>query len=211
MSVWVPGEAGTSSDRLHAPATLRNREAILAVLRDALPSSGLVLEVASGSGEHAAYFAAALPGLDWQPSDPDPAALASIEAWRSEAQLPNLHPPIMLDAAAAWPVSKADAILCINMTHISPWEATLGLMDGAGKALRAGGLLYLYGPFIRDEVETAPSNLAFNASLKARDAHWGLRRVEDVIAAAEGQGLTLDQLVEMPANNLSLLFRKTAS
>ena len=211
MSVWVPGEAGTSSDRLHAPATLRNREAILAVLREALPSSGLVLEVASGSGQHAAYFAAALPGLDWQPSDPDPAALASIEAWRSEAQLPNLHPPIMLDAAAAWPVSKADAILCINMTHISPWEATLGLMDGAGKALRAGGLLYLYGPFLRDEVETAPSNLAFNASLKARDAHWGLRRVEDVIAAAEGQGLTLDQLVEMPANNLSLLFRKTAS
>lgn len=211
MSVWVPGEAGTASDRLHAPATLRNREAILAVLREALPSSGLVLEVASGSGQHAAYFAAALPGLDWQPSDPDPAALASIEAWRSEAQLPNLHPPIMLDAAAAWPVSKADAILCINMTHISPWEATLGLMDGAGKALRAGGLLYLYGPFLRDEVETAPSNLAFNASLKARDAHWGLRRVEDVIAAAEGQGLTLDQLVEMPANNLSLLFRKTAS
>ena len=211
MSVWVPGEAGTASDRLHAPATLRNREAILAVLREALPSSGLVLEVASGSGEHAAYFAAALPGLDWQPSDPDPAALASIEAWRSEAKLPNLHPPIMLNAAAAWPVSKADAILCINMTHISPWEATLGLMDGAGKALRAGGLLYLYGPFIRDEVETAPSNLAFNASLKARDAHWGLRRVEDVIAAAEGQGLTLDQLVEMPANNLSLLFRKTAS
>ncbi len=211
MSVWVPGEAGTSSDRLHAPATLRNRDAILAVLREALPSSGLVLEVASGSGEHAAYFAAALPGLDWQPSDPDPAALASIEAWRSEAQLPNLHPPIMLDAAAAWPVSKADAILCINMTHISPWEATLGLMDGAGKALRAGGLLYLYGPFLRDEVETAPSNLAFNASLKARDAHWGLRRVEDVIAAAEGQGLTLDQLVEMPANNLSLLFRKTTA
>ena len=211
MSVWVPGEAGTSSDRLHAPATLRNRDAILAVLREALPSSGLVLEVASGSGEHAAYFAAGLRGLDWQRSDPDAAALASIEAWRSEAQLPNLHPPIMLDAAAAWPVSKADAILCINMTHISPWEATLGLMDGAGKTLRAGGLLYLYGPFIRDEVETAPSNLAFNASLKARDAHWGLRRVEDVIAAAEGQGLTLDQLVEMPANNLSLLFRKTTA
>ena len=101
--------------------------------------------------------------------------------------------------------------LTMNMTHISPWEATLGLMDGAGKTLRAGGLLYLYGPFLRDEVETAPSNLAFNASLNARDAHWGLRRVEDVIAAAEGQGLTLDQLVEMPANNLSLLFRKTAS
>lgn len=211
MSVWVPGEAGTSSDRLHAPATLRNREAILALLREALPSSGLVLEVASGSGEHAAYFAAALPGLDWQPSDPDPAALASIEAWRSEAKLPNLHPPVRLDAAAAWPVSKVDAILCINMTHISPWEATLGLMAGAGKTLRAGGLLYLYGPFVRDEVETAPSNLAFIASLKARDAHWGLRRVEDVTAAAEGRGLTLDQLVEMPANNLSLLFRKTAS
>jgi len=198
------------SAKLHAPATLRNRDAILAVLREALPSSGLVLEVASGSGEHAAYFAAALPHLNWQPSDPDPSALASIDAWRVEAALSNLLPPVMLDAAAPWPASKADVILCINMTHISPWIATLGLMEGAGKMLPAGGLLYLYGPFIRDDVETAPSNLAFDASLKARDPRWGLRRVADVKAAAEAQGLRLDRLIEMPANNLSLLFRKVA-
>lgn len=210
MSVWVPGEAGAASDRLHAPATLRNRDAILAVLRDALPSSGLVLEVASGSGEHAAYLAAALPDLEWQPSDPDPAALASIEAWRAAAKLRNLHQPIELDVAAQWPLSNADVILCINMAHISPWSATLGLMEGAGKTLPAGGLLYLYGPFLRDEVDTAPSNLAFDASLKARDPQWGLRRVEDVTASAEPQGLVLDRLVEMPANNLSLLFRKAA-
>ncbi len=210
MSAWVPDEAGAVSAKLHAPATLRNRDAILAVLRDVLPSSGLVLEVASGSGEHAAYFAAALPHLNWQPSDPDPSALASIDAWRVETALSNLIPPVMLDAAVPWPVSKADAILCINMTHISPWTATLGLMEGAGKMLPAGGLLYLYGPFIRDEVETAPSNLAFDASLKARDPRWGLRRVAEVNAAAEAQGLSLDRLIEMPTNNLSLLFRKVA-
>ena len=210
MSAWVPDEAGAVSAKHHAPATLRNRDAILAVLRYVLPSSGLVLEVASGSGEHAAYFAAALPHLNWQPSDPDPSSLASIDAWRVETALSNLLPPVMLDAAAPWPVSKVDAILCINMTHISPWTATLGLMEGAGKMLPAGGLLYLYGPFIRDEVETAPSNLAFDASLKARDPRWGLRRVAEVKAAAEAQGLSLDRLIEMPANNLSLLFRKAA-
>lgn len=210
MSVWVPGDAGAASDKLHAPATLRNRDAILAVLRDALPSSGLVLEVASGSGEHAAYFAAALSHLNWQPSDPEASALASIDAWRVEAKLPNLLPPVMLDAAAPWPVNRADAIICINMAHISPWSATLGLMEGAGKTLPAGGLLYLYGPFIRDEVETAPSNLAFDASLKARDPQWGLRRIEEVSAAAEARGFSLDRLIEMPANNLSLLFRKVA-
>lgn len=211
MSVWVPSEKGAASNRLHAPATLRNRDAILAVLRDALPSSGLVLEVASGSGEHVAYFAAALPQLEWQPSDPDASALASIEAWRAEAKLPNLRPPMMLDAGAPWLVNKAEAILCINMTHISPWAATLGLMKGAGKALPAGGLLYLYGPFIRDEVATAPSNLAFDASLKARNPQWGLRTIKEVAAAAEAKGLTLDRLIEMPANNLSLLFRKKAA
>lgn len=211
MSVWVPSEKGAASNRLHAPATLRNRDAILAVLRDALPSSGLVLEVASGSGEHVAYFAAALPQLEWQPSDPDASALASIEAWRAEAKLPNLRPPMMLDAGAPWLVNKAEAILCINMTHISPWAATLGLMQGAGKALPAGGLLYLYGPFIRDEVATAPSNLAFDASLKARNPQWGLRTIKEVAAAAEAKGLTLDRLIEMPANNLSLLFRKKAA
>lgn len=208
---WEPGSGPVTSGKRHAPATQRNRDAILAILRDALPFAGLVLEVASGSGEHARYFAAALPTLEWQPSDPDPVALASIEAWRAEALLPNLRAPIRLDAAAAWPVTKADAILCINMTHISPWAATLGLMAGAGRALPPGGLLYLYGPFIRDDVDTAPSNLAFVASLKARDPQWGLRRVEDVAAAAAERGLAFDRLIEMPANNLSLLFRRASS
>lgn len=208
MTLWVPGEAGGEADKRHAPATLRNRDAILTVLHDALPSAGLVLEVASGSGEHAIHFAAAMPALDWQPSDPDPAALASIGAWRAEAGLPNLRAPILLDAAGDWPIDRVDAILCINMVHISPWDATLGLLRGAGRALPPGGLLYLYGPYIRDDVETAPSNLAFDASLKARDPRWGLRRVEDVVAAAEAQGLRFDRLVEMAANNLSVIFRR---
>ena len=208
---WEPGSGPVTSGKRHAPATQRNRDGILAILREALPFAGLVLEVASGSGEHACYFAAALPTLEWQPSDPDPVALASIEAWRAEALLPNLRAPIRLDAAAAWPVTKADAILCINMTHISPWAATLGLMAAAGRALPPGGLLYLYGPFIRDDVDTAPSNLAFDASLRARDPQWGLRRVEDVAAAAAERGLAFDRLIEMPANNLSLLFRRASS
>ena len=205
---WEPGSGPAAAGKRHAPATERNRDAILAVLRDELPSSGLVLEVASGSGQHVVHFAAALPALDWQPSDPDPAALASIESWRQEAGLPNVRPPLRLDASADWPVERADAILCVNMVHISRWEATLGLMKGAGAVLPSGGLLYLYGPYLRENVETAPSNLAFDASLKARDPQWGLRRVEDVIAAAEGEGLVLRRLLEMPANNLSLIFRR---
>lgn len=208
MSVWVPGEAAAAGDKRHAPATARNRDAIVAVLHDALPSSGLMLEVASGSGEHAVHFAVAFPHLDWQPTDPDPAALASIAAWRADASLPNLNAPLQLDAAGDWPVSRADAVLCINMVHISPWDATLGLMKGAGALLPPGGLLYLYGPYLRDDVETAPGNLAFDASLKARDPRWGLRRVADVVAAAAAQGLVFDRQVDMPANNLSLLFRR---
>lgn len=206
---WQPGSGRAVAGKRHAPATARNRDAILAVLREILPPSGLVLEVASGSGEHAIHFAAALPHLDWQPSDPDPAALASIEAWRAEAGLPNLRVPIMLDAEApVWPVERADAVLCINMVHISSWDATLGLLHGAGACLPSGGALYLYGPYIREGVETAPSNLAFDASLKARNPGWGLRKVEDVIAAAEQEGLAFERLVEMPANNLSLLFKR---
>ncbi len=208
MSVWVPGEAAAAGDKRHAPATARNRDAIVAVLHDALPSSGLMVEVASGSGEHAVHFAVAFPHLDWQPTDPDPAALASIAAWRADAGLPNLNAPLQLDAAGDWPVSRADAVLCINMVHISPWDATLGLMKGAGALLPPGGLLYLYGPYLRDDVETAPGNLAFDASLKARDPRWGLRRVADVVAAAAVQGLVFDRQVDMPANNLSLLFRR---
>jgi len=205
---WEPGSGPAAAGKRHAPATERNRDAILAVLRDELPSSGLVLEVASGSGQHVVHFAATLPALDWQPSDPDPAALVSIESWRQEVGLPNVRPPLRLDASADWPMERADAILCVNMVHISPWEATLGLMKGAGAVLPPGGLLYLYGPYLRENVETAPSNLAFDASLKARDPQWGLRRVEDVIAAAEGEGLVLRRLLEMPANNLSLIFRR---
>lgn len=208
MTLWVPGETGGEAQKRYAPATLRNRDAILTVLRDALPPAGLVLEVASGSGEHAIHFAAALPALEWQPSDPDPAALASIAAWRAEAGLPNVRAPILLDAAGDWLIDRADAILCINMVHISPWDATLGLMHGAGRVLAPGGLLYLYGPYVRDGVETAPSNLAFDASLKARDPRWGVRRLEDVVAAAERQGLRFDRLVEMAANNLSVIFRR---
>lgn len=208
MSVWVPGEAAAAGDKRHAPATARNRDAIVAVLHDALPSFGLMLEVASGSGEHAVHFAVAFPHLDWQPTDPDPAALASIAAWRADASLPNLNAPLQLDAAGDWPVSRADAVLCINMVHISPWDATLGLMKGAGALLPPGGLLYLYGPYLRDDVETAPGNLAFDASLKARDPRWGLRRVADVVAAAAAQGLVFDRQVDMPANNLSLLFHR---
>lgn len=205
---WQPGSGPAVAGKRFAPATERNRDAILTVLRDELPPSGQVLEVASGSGEHAVHFATALPALDWQPSDPDPAALASIEAWRAEAGLLNLLPAIKLDAAAQWPVEKADAVICINMVHISPWAAAIGLMQGAGKVLPPGGLLYLYGPYFCEGIVTAPSNLAFDASLRGRDAAWGLRRVEDVIAIADEEGLDFQRLVEMPANNLSLLFRR---
>jgi len=205
---WELGSGPAVAEKRFAPATERNRDAIVAILRDALPCSGVVLEVASGSGEHAVHFAVSFPALDWQPTDPDPAALASISAWRADADLTNLRAPIHLDAAGHWPIAQADAILCINMAHIAPWDATLGLLKGAGATLPPGGLLYLYGPYIRDGVDTAPSNLAFDASLKARDRRWGLRSVEDVVAAADAAGLTFDRLIDMPANNLSLLFRR---
>jgi SAM-dependent methyltransferase len=194
----------------HAPATERNREPIAAVLREVLPRSGTVLEVASGTGEHAAWFAALFSELDWRPSDPDPEALASIRAWREEAGLPNLLEPIVLDSSAeSWPVESAEAILCVNMVHISPWAATKGLMRGAGRLLAGGAPLLLYGPYRRAGVPTAPSNEAFDESLKARDSRWGLREVEAVAAEAAANGLTLDRIISMPANNLALVFRKT--
>ncbi len=194
--------------RRHAPATERNREPIAAVLREVLPASGTLLEVASGTGEHAAFFAARFPDLLWQPSDPDPEALASIRAWRDEAGLANLAEPVRLDAAAEdWPVARADAILCVNMVHISPWAATVGLMRGAGRRLAAGAPLILYGPYRRAGVPTAPSNEAFDRSLKSRDPQWGLRELEVVAAEAALSGLRLDRVVEMPANNLTVVFR----
>lgn len=192
---------------LHAPATARNRDPILAVLRDVLPASGLILEIASGTGEHVRYFAEKLPHLGWQPTDSDPDALASIAAW-SES-LANIRPPLRLDASIAdWPVTHADAILCINMVHISPWTATEGLFAGAARALPPGAPLYLYGPYRRADVPTAPSNEAFDQSLKARDPAWGLRQLEDVIALASRTGFRFDRLAEMPANNVSLVFRR---
>jgi hypothetical protein len=172
----------------------------------------MVLELASGTGEHSLYFAREFPRLLWQPSDPEPAALRSIEAWRAESGLFNLLPAIPLDARAAdWPVPQTDAILCINMVHISPWAATAGLMRGAGRVLGDGAPLYLYGPYRRGGVETAPSNEAFDESLKARDSEWGLRTLEEVAAEAGTHGLQLDRIVGMPANNLSLVFRKSAA
>jgi SAM-dependent methyltransferase len=191
-----------------APATERNREPIAAVLREVLPESGIVLEVASGTGEHAAFFAALFPALRWQPSDPDPEALESIRAWRNEGELANLLAPVRLDASAdAWPIASADAILCVNMVHISPWAATEGLMRGAGRLLGAGAPLILYGPYRRAGVPTVPSNEAFDASLRARDPQWGLRALETVEAEAERNGLRLERVVEMPANNVSAVFR----
>ena len=193
--------------RLHAPATVRNRDAILAVLRAHLPARGLVLELASGSGEHAAHFAAALPDLVFQPSDPDDAARASIDAWAAAAGSANLRPALALDATAArWPIAAADAVLCINMIHIAPWRAAEGLIAGAARVLSRGGVLYLYGPFKRDGAHTAPSNQAFDASLRGQNPEWGVRDLEAVAALAARAGFAPPQIVPMPANNLSVIF-----
>ena len=192
-----------------SPAVARNRDPILAVLRRFLPDHGTVLEIASGTGEHAAYFAAHLPHLTWQPTDADPDALASIAAHRATANAPNLRAPIEIDVTApVWPVTRADAVVSINMIHISPWSAAQGLMTGAAKLLAASGVLYLYGPYKENGVHTAPSNAAFDASLKARDPRWGVRDVGDVRKLADGHGFDFVERVAMPANNLSLVFRR---
>jgi hypothetical protein len=197
-------------DALTSPAVARNREPILDVLRRVLPERAAVLEIASGSGEHAIYVAAALAHLTWQPTDPDPEALASIAAYRAAARLPNLLPPLALDAAAsAWPVTQADAIVAINMIHIAPWAAAEGLMAGAAR-LHAP-VLFLYGPFREHGRHTAPSNAAFDESLRARNREWGVRDLDEVAALANRHGLTLDERVAMPANNLSVVFRRRAA
>ena len=210
MSTERPWEESAGEDeRRSAPAALRNREPIADVLRDWLPGSGLVLEIASGTGEHALSFAEAFPKLEWQPSDMHPGSLRSIEAWRARARLPNLLAPILLDAGApGWPLDCADALLSINMAHISPWTASLGLIAGAARVLPDSGPLILYGPWLKDDIDTAPGNLAFDADLKARNPEWGLRRVEDFAAAAADQGFEFADFRPMPANNLMLLFRK---
>lgn len=206
---WLSAIDGVGDDKRHAPATARNRDAILAVLRQEAPPSGHVLEVASGSGEHAVAFARALPALTWQPSDPDPLALSSIAAWCEEAALPNLQAPVLLDAAALdWPVVEADMILCINMVHISPWAATVGLFTQGARLLQKGAPLILYGPYFRKDHETAPSNLAFDESLRARNAEWGVRWLEEVTNLAAAHGFAASAVRDMPANNLTLVYRK---
>lgn len=201
-------ETAAPGARRSAPAALRNRDLIADVLADWLPASGTVLEVASGTGEHVVHFAASFPSLEWQPSDVHEDALDSIDAWRSEAGLPNVRPPVAIDVSTAtWPVASADAVLSINMVHISPWEAALGLLDGAARILPAGGPLILYGPWLKQDIATAPSNLEFDQQLRSRDPEWGLRRVEDFEAEAAKRGFALDQVCSMPANNLMLLFR----
>ena len=201
-------ENADAGDRRSAPAALRNRQPIAEVLTEWLPSEGLVLEVASGTGEHAAYFAERFPGLEWQPSDVHPDALASIEAWRSAADLSNLREALVIDASARdWPIERADAMLSVNMVPSSPWESALGLLDGAARLLPPGAPLILYGPWLQRDVPAAPSNLAFDADLRRRDPDWGLRVVEEFAEAASGRGLALAETREMPANNLMLLLR----
>jgi hypothetical protein len=191
-----------------APAALRNREPIAEVLREWLPERGLVLEVASGTGQHTVYFGRRFPNLEWQPSDVHEDALASIDAWREAAGQPNVRAPIEIDACSPhWPIGRADAVLNINMVHISPWSAAVGLVAGAASVLPDGGPLILYGPWLKDDIPTAPSNMEFDADLKARDPAWGLRRVEDFEEAAAEHGLGLEASCAMPANNLMLLFR----
>jgi len=191
-----------------SPSTARNREPILEVLRPRLAPAARVLEVASGAGEHAMFIAGALPQILWQPSDPDPVALASIAAWRGVSGLANLAAPIRLDAVdpASWPAGPFEAVVCINMIHISPWAATEGLMAGAGRVLAPGGRLFLYGPYVEADVATAPSNLAFDRSLKSRDPAWGLRDLADVTALAAASGLGFLERIAMPANNLIVVF-----
>jgi hypothetical protein len=195
--------------RREAPAVARNRQPILDVLRPHLPTHGLVLEIASGTGEHTMHFAAALPRLTFQPTDPGTDARASIDDWTTTLALANVRPALALDTTATpWPVARADAILCINMIHISPWEATLGLMRNAERVLSADGLLYLYGPYLREGHPTAPGNTAFDTDLRRRNPEWGVRQLEDVAALAGRHGFMTPAIVEMPANNLSLLFRR---
>ncbi len=202
----------TDDARRSSPAAARNRDPILAVLTRHLPQRGLVLEIASGSGEHITHFARACgPDLIFQPSDPDADARRSIDAWAATLDLANLRAAIALDAAAKdWPIHHADAVLCINMIHIAPWQAAHGLMRGAARVLPPDGPLYLYGPFSRDGRHTAPSNERFDQDLRSRDPAWGVRGIEDVTALAVAAGFAPPLIEEMPANNLSLVFRRLA-
>jgi Protein of unknown function (DUF938) len=201
----------TEDDRQYAPATQRNRDPILEVLRQVLPPTGTVLEISSGTGEHATYFAPQLKPRSWLPSDPNPIARDSIAAWREAYPSDNLHPPIDIDASdPVWSVKQEliAAIVNINMIHIAPWSACLGLMAGANRILPAGGILYLYGPYQQIGRHTAPSNAQFDESLQRQNPDWGVRHLEDVIAAAAAETLQFVEAIAMPANNLSVIFRK---
>lgn len=195
--------------RRFAPATERNRAPLLEVLRRTLPSAGDVLEVASGTGEHAVYFAAALPALRFWPTDPAHESLASIDAWRTHAALANVMPARALDVRdASWPLERCDALLCVNMIHIAPWACTEALFHGARARLPAGAPLVTYGPYRRGGAHTAPSNEAFDAQLRERNPAWGVRDIEAVTGVAEEAGFALAEVIEMPANNLTLCFRR---
>lgn len=199
-----------TDDRRYAPATLRNRASIAEVLAGVLPDAGTVLEIASGSGEHAIHFAEMFPHLTLQPTDPDDQAIASIAAWVRRAALPNLRPPLQLDVTApVWPVARADAILCINMVHVAPWAATAGLLHGAAACLPPGAPLFLYGPYRRAGVPTAASNEAFDADLRTRNPAWGLKHIEAIVSLAADCGFSVPRITEMPANNLSVVFRRS--
>ena len=195
-----------SDPRRSSPAALRNRRPILEAIAPHLPASGLVLEVASGSGEHVVFLAGALPHLVFQPSDADAGAMPGIAAYVGEERRSNVLEPVQLDVEGAWPIERADVVLCINMLHIAPWSATPALMRGAASVLPAGGPLFLYGPFLRPDVETAPGNLAFDADLKRRDPRWGLRDLVEVAGEAEAAGFGAPHIAEMPANNLIVRF-----
>ncbi|KVR23042.1 SAM-dependent methyltransferase [Burkholderia ubonensis] len=204
---------GTTPDdpsmRLSAPAAERNRGPILDVLRRVLPARGDVLEIASGTGQHVVHFAAGLPGLHWRPSDPDAQARRSIAAWIAQAGLSNVDAPLAFDVRdAAWPAAALDAIVCINMIHIAPWACAEALFAGASRVLRPGGVLVLYGPYRREGRHTAPSNATFDAQLRSRDPSWGVRDLETVVALGLDRGLDCIEVVEMPANNLSVVFRR---
>lgn len=193
-----------------APAADRNRAPILAVLTRVLPKNGVVLEIASGTGQHVVHFARGLPNLTWQPSDPDPEKRASISAWLEKEPPANIRDPLEIDVRVEpWPVDAADAVLCINMVHIAPWAATLHLMAGASRLLARGGVLFLYGPFRRSGRHTAPGNEAFDAMLRAENPEWGVRDLETVEEVAQRHGFVLEEIVEMPTNNLSLVFRRS--
>lgn len=197
----------------HSAAADRNKQPILDVLRELMPAQGKALEIAAGTGQHAAWFAAALPGWTWQPTDADPDILPSIAAWTSQDGLANVRRPLLLDVTAAdWPVGEVfDAIYCANMLHIAPWATCAALMRGAARHLAPGGLLVTYGPYLEDGVATSQGNLDFDASLRQRDPAWGIRRREDVEAEAQRAGLFLRERRPMPANNLLLVFTRAGS